>query len=158
MTLTHRVALLGPMFLLAACGPSQEEREALAAEQRALAAADTVATAEANFNAAAFDSVTWAATDSAVARGQIVFNYSCQKCHGSAGDGTGGFVTQGDTLRPPSFLTDDWQFRDDHDGLRHHIFVGTATGMPHWGLEGLKPRDIDAVAHYIRMGLREEGS
>lgn len=156
MTFAHRVALLGPVLLLAACGPSREEREALAAEQRALAAADTLAAAEAVFDASAFDSVTWAATDSAVARGQVVFSFSCQKCHGAAGDGSGGFVTQGDTLHPPTFLAEDWRFGDDHEGLRHQIFVGTATGMPHWGMEGLKPRDIDAVAHFIRLGLRAD--
>ena len=137
-----------------ACGPSAEEREAIAAEQRALAAADTLAQAEANFDAAAFDSVSWVATDSAVARGQVVFQYSCRKCHGEAGDGSAGFVAQGDTLRPPSFLPEDWRFADDQEGLRRQIFVGTSNGMPHWGLEGLKPRDIDAVAHYIRFGLR----
>ncbi|NNM33887.1 MAG: cytochrome c [Gemmatimonadetes bacterium] len=155
MAPAHRMLLLGSVFLFSACGPSQEDREALAAEQRALAAADTLAQAEAVFAAEAFDTVRWVAVDSAVARGQTVFSYSCQKCHGDAGDGSGGFVAQGDTLRPPSFLTDEWPFRDDHEGLRHQIFVGTASGMPHWGLEGLKPRDIDAVAHFIRLGLRD---
>lgn len=144
-------------LILPACGPSAEERESMAAEQRALAAADTLAEAEARYDPTAFDSVAWPATDSAVARGQVVFNYSCSKCHGPAGDGTGGFVMQGDTVRPPSFLPEDWRFRDDHEGLRRQIFVGTANGMPHWGLEGLKPRDIDAVAHYIRLALRTSG-
>lgn len=156
MASAHRLTLLGSILLLAACGPSAEEREAMAAEQRALAAADTVAEAEAAFDVAAFDTVRWVATDSAIARGHTVFSYSCQKCHGDAGDGSGGFVAQGDTLRPPSFLTEDWRFSDDHEGLRHQIFVGTASGMPHWGLEGLKPRDIDAVAHFIRLRLRDQ--
>ena len=156
MASAHRLAYFGAVLLLTACGPSQEEREAMAAEQRAMAAEDTLAQAEAVFDAAAFDTIQWTATDSAVARGQTVFSYSCQKCHGDGGDGTGGFVARGDTLRPPSFLVEDWRFRDDHEGLRRQIFVGTASGMPHWGLEGLKPRDIDAVAHFIRLGLREE--
>ena len=153
----HRTVLLSSILFLSACGPSSQERDAMAAEQRALAAADTLALAEAGFDASAFDTLAWAVTDSAVARGRVVFSYSCQKCHGSAGDGSGGFVTQGDTLRPPTFLADDWRFRDDHEGLRRQIFVGTSNGMPHWGLEGLKPRDIDAVAHFIRLGLRAEG-
>ncbi len=63
-------------------------------------------------------------------------------------------MTQGDTLRPPTFLGADWQFAEDHDALRRHIFVGTTGGMPHWGIEGLKPRDIDAVATYIQTRLR----
>ena len=149
-----RSLLYAACLIPLACGPSAEEREAMAAEQRAMAAADTLAEAEANFDATVFDSVSWVATDSAVARGQVVFQYSCRKCHGAEGDGTGGFVAQGDTLRPPSFLAEDWRFADDQEGLRRQISVGTATGMPHWEMEGLKPRDIDAVAHYIRLGLR----
>ena len=149
-----RGTIAAVLILLAACGPTEEERRALEEASRIEAAADTVAQAEGLYDAAAFDSIAWAHPDSAIARGGIVFRYSCAKCHGDAGDGNGEFVMRGDTLHPPSFLTGDWRFRDDHEGLRHQIFVGTVNNMPHWGLEGLKPRDIDAVATYIREGLR----
>ena len=82
-------------------------------------------------------------------RGSVVFQYSCAKCHGSQGYGDGLFVTRGDTLRPPSFHTEDWRFQDDLEGLRRHVYTGTEGGMPHWGMEGLKYRDIDAVAQFI---------
>ena len=35
------------------------------------------------------------------------------------------------------------------DGLREFIYTGAEGGMPHWGLEGLKYRDVDAVARFI---------
>ena len=149
--------LLTLLLVPVACSSSEDRAEAaqaaLAAEHDR-AVADTLVMAEAQFEAAAFDSVTWADTGEAVARGEVVFSYSCRKCHGQVGDGTGGFVAQGDTLRPPTLLAEDWRFRLDHEGLRRQIFVGTSNGMPHWGLEGLKPRDIDAVANYIRLSLR----
>jgi hypothetical protein len=34
------------------------------------------------------------------------------------------------------------------------VFTGTANGMPHWGLHGLKARDVDAAARYIATALR----
>lgn len=131
-------------------GPPPEEQAAAAA------AAQKVADAEAMFDEAAFDTISWESSEATVERGRVVFNFSCQKCHGHTGRGDGGFVTQGDTLRPPSFLEPDWRFADDKDGLRRMVFVGTEHAMPNWGLEGLKPRDIDAVATYILSVLRNQ--
>jgi mono/diheme cytochrome c family protein len=138
----------GPLFLaaalLTACNAEPPPPpEALPS------ADDTVEVALASYDAAAFDTIAWATPGEATVRGSVVYSYSCQKCHGSQGYGDGGFVTRGDTLRPPSFHDPDWRFLNDLEGLRRHIFVGTAEGMPHWGLEGLKYRDIDAVARYI---------
>jgi mono/diheme cytochrome c family protein len=132
-----------------ACGPG----ETSTADQEPTPE-DTVAAAMAAFDPTAFDSISWPTTEDAVERGGVVFRFSCRKCHGEGGAGDGGFVTAGDTLRPPSFLTEDWPFAEDKDALRQQIFTGTADGMPHWGLEGLKPRDIDAVAIYIQESLR----
>lgn len=116
--------------------------------------ADTVAMAMAAFDPAAFDTITWDAPDDAVNRGSLVFRISCSKCHGEQGAGDGGFVMQGDTLRPPSFLAAGWRFAEDPMGLRQQIYTGNVAGMPYWGLVGLKYRDIDAVARYIQRFLR----
>lgn len=130
------------LLALAACGaPPEQEAEPTPA--------DTVAMAMAQYDAAAFDSIAWDTPEEAVVRGSVVFQYSCSKCHGTQGYGDGEFVTRGDTLRPPSFHGDEFQYRGDLEGLRQHVFTGTANGMPHWGMEGLKYRDIDAVGRFI---------
>ncbi len=134
--------------VLSACGAEPEVQE------QGPDRADTVALAMATFDPAAFDSIAWETSDDAVDRGRLVYRISCSKCHGNAGEGDGGFVMNGDTLRPPSFVQPDWRFAEDGSGLRRQIFVGNVAGMPYWGLVGLKYRDIDAVARYVREGLR----
>lgn len=141
----HRIRLAAlPLLALVAVAceaPPEEPQEPTAA--------DTVAMALGTFDAAAFDTITWETPEDAVVRGSIVFQYSCSKCHGAQGYGDGNFVTRGDTVRPPSFHTEDFQFLGDLEGLRQHVYTGTAGGMPHWGMEGLKYRDIDAVGRFI---------
>jgi mono/diheme cytochrome c family protein len=118
--------------------------------------ADTMtAVAEAAYDATIFDTITWESEEAALERGQVVYSYSCARCHGETGLGDAGMTRGGDTLRPPSFREPDWAYASDKDGLRRQVFVGTAEGMPHWGLEGLKPRDVDAVAIYIMQGMGE---
>ncbi len=117
--------------------------------------ADSVAMARAALTPATFDTISWKTPQEADDRGATVFAYSCRKCHGVGGRGDGGFVLRGDTLRPPSFLAPDWRFATDRQGLRAYIFAGNTKGMPHWGLVGLKPRDVDAVAAYIQDVLRQ---
>jgi mono/diheme cytochrome c family protein len=116
---------------------------------------DSLTIAQEAFDAAAFDTITWETDTEAEERGAVVYQYSCRKCHGERGLGDAEFVRQGDTLRPPSFREPDWGFASDLDGLREQVFVGNAEGMPHWGLVGLKPKDVDAVAKYILNVLRE---
>lgn len=142
--------LLFPLLLVAmgGCGGGNGDAEARAT-------VDSVALARQAFDTAAFDTITWAADSAATNRGQIVFMYSCRKCHGEGGRGDGGFVMNGDTLRPPSFLAPDWRFANDRAALRAYIFAGNEKGMPHWGLVGLKAKDIDAVARYIQEVLRK---
>lgn len=143
------ILLALPLAGLVACGGgADDEASALPTPE------DTVEAAVLQFDAAAFDSITWEEPATALERGGVVFAYSCQKCHGAGGFGDGGFVMQGDTVRPPSFREPDWRFADDLEGLRRQIFIGTTKGMPHWGLEGLDYRDIDAVARFIQTRLR----
>ncbi len=137
-------ALVG--LAIAACEPAPEV-------EAPPTPADTVAMALASYDAAAFDSISWDTPEDAIVRGSIVFQFSCAKCHGSQGLGNGNFVTRGDTIRPPSFAVDEFRFKDDLDGLRRHVFTGTEGGMPHWGMEGLKYRDIDAVGRFIQDRL-----
>lgn len=135
-------------LLMVACGGGES-----APEPQDPTAEDTVAQAMAAYEPAAFDTIAWETDDDAVVRGSVVFSYSCKKCHGTQGYGDGGFVTQGDTLTPPSFHDEDWRFRDDLEGIREQVFIGTTQGMPHWGLENLSYRDIDAVARFIQDRL-----
>ena len=136
---------------LAACGGGQQQEAAVDSVQE-----DSVALAMEQFDASVFDTLTWETDTSAVNRGRVVYAFSCRKCHGTTGLGDGGFVLRGDTLRPPSLLEPDWRFANDLPGFRLQVFTGNADGMPHWGLVGLKMRDIDAVTRYILEELRAE--
>lgn len=128
-------------------GPSAEETLTAAHE-------DSVQFAAAAYDPANYDTIEWENRTKRLERGATVFRISCAKCHGYEGRGDGGFVQRGDTLRPPSFLESEWRFARDIDGLREQIYTGTSEGMPHWGLYGLKYRDVDAVSAYIAEELR----
>lgn len=139
----------------AGCGGQEAAQE----EAETQTGPDSAAIAMDAYDPAAFDTVTWDSQQAALERGQVVYQFSCRKCHGEEGLGDAGFVRGGDTLRPPSFQAEDWTYAGDKEGVRQQVFVGTAEDMPHWGLVGLPPRDIDAVAIYILEGLRaEEGN
>lgn len=124
--------------------------------QQTEAAPDSTTIAQAAYDPTMFDTVTWESEQAAVDRGLVVYRHSCQKCHGETGLGDAEFIRQGDTLRPPSFREPAWHYAEDKEGLRREVFVGTAQGMPHWGLAGLKARDVDAVAIYIMEGMRND--
>ena len=145
------------LMLFVGCTAAEEGPSAEEVEAAALAAQiDSVEQALAMLTPEAFDSISWDSDQAALDRGAVVFSVSCAKCHGRQGAGDGGMVQQGDTLVPPTFLVADWRFAEDHDNLRRHIFAGTVNGMPHWGLHGLKLRDVDGVARYINGELRKE--
>lgn len=141
-------AVAAGFLFVAACGGAEEAEEA-----QGPTSADSVQAALAQFDPAGFDTVTWETPDDAVVRGSVVYSYSCSRCHGRFAEGDGEFVTQGDTLRPPDITVSDWRFLEDPDGLRQFIYTGAEGGMPHWGLEGLKYRDVDAVATFLTDGL-----
>ena len=131
-------------FLLAACGGGDTE-------EQAGTAADTVAMALAAYDPALFDTISWSADSAQNNRGVVVWNFSCKKCHGQLGHGDGEDLAKlaelGDTVAPPNFAT-SWRFGSDKEAVIKAIFAGSAEGMPHWGVSGMKPRDIDAVAAY----------
>jgi mono/diheme cytochrome c family protein len=141
------------MASVAGCGPSAEEQAAAAAAAAAAVEDSLMNAAQVAFDAAAYDTVTWENDQARLARGQQVYTISCSRCHGREGLGDAGFVRGGDTLRPPSFREPTWPLASDENGIRRAIFIGTQEGMPHWGLEGLKPEMVDAVAFYIMKGL-----
>lgn len=146
------LALVGSLALMA-CGPSAEEIAAAAAAAEAATQDSLMNAASAAFDASVFDTVTWEEPQKRMDRGQQVYNFSCDKCHGLEGLGDGGFVQGGDTLRPPSFREPTWRMAGDAAAIQQAIFVGTAENMPHWGLAGLNPKDVDAVTHYILEGF-----
>lgn len=118
--------------------------------------AETVPMPDRTYNAAAFDTVVWADEATAIARGRDVYAWVCAKCHGPAGKGDGGEVIAGDTLHPPSFQDPDWRFANNEKGLYQRIHAGNNRGMPHWGDQGLQPRDIVATSKYILKELRKD--
>lgn len=137
------------VLVASACAPGEPTEDEAAADT---AGASMVAAQEA-YDPAAFDTITWETPEAALERGEVVYRFSCLRCHGDRGLGDAGFVRGGDTLRPPSFREPDWRLADDKAGIREQVFVGTLEGMPHWGLAGLGPKDIDAVATYILEGF-----
>lgn len=141
------MALLLPLVLSACAGEPQESMETDTAD------ADSVAMALAEFTPAMFDTIAWKADTAQTNRGAVVWMFSCRKCHGDTGHGDGGWVMDGDTLHPPSFHAAGWRFASSREDLLRYIYAGNASGMPHWGVVGLKPRDIDAVTAYIQKQL-----
>ena len=137
------------VFFFSGCAPGEPAEEGSMADS----AAASMARAIEAYDPAVFDTITWESEQAALERGQVVYRFSCLKCHGERGLGDSGFVRGGDTLRPPSFREPDWAYAGDKAGIREQIFVGTAEGMPHWGLAGLGAKDIDAVAAYILEGF-----
>ena len=133
-------------FVTAAC--EKHEFEPPDAEQR-------VAEGEAAFDPAVFDTIAWASDSARLAVGNEIFAARCRDCHGYLGEGGTEYAAQRD-LDPPSLVAEDWELAGDLGAVIHRIFVGHPSGMPTWGVAGLEPREIDAVAYYIVYGLRAE--
>lgn len=140
-------AAIGVIALLAGCEQPQEG----ATEE-----ANETAVATEQYDPAAYDTVTWASDSAAIARGADIFKWVCAECHGEQGMGDGGRVIDADTIRPPSFHRENWEYADDPDALHRKVFVGNTLGMPHWGLRQMRPRDIVAVERYIRLELIQD--
>jgi mono/diheme cytochrome c family protein len=141
------LALLVLLPLVACGGGTQDQTE--------VARPDSVAMAMAleQYSPALFDSITWAADTAETNRGAVTWIFSCKKCHGETGHGDARLVVEGDTIVPPDFSVAGWRFATDREGLLKYIYTGNEKRMPHWGIEGLKPRDMAAVATYIQTML-----
>ena len=149
----RRLALSFTLLVLA-CQPAQEERDPLHELTRHIAGLDTVTLAAELYEPETFDTVSWASEAHLLARGGQVFEASCSKCHGA--DGAGGRVKyEGELIEGPSLRGADWDLAGWETGIRQVVFTGTPDGMPHWGMKGLRYRDVEAVAAYINRELRQ---
>jgi mono/diheme cytochrome c family protein len=146
------LSLLLAFALVSAVGCAEQESEEDLAAAKAAARADSLAAAEAAYDAAVFDTLTWESQDARVERGALVWNVSCTKCHGDNGGGNGEMAMELQ-LEVPSFMVPDWEYAGDLDALRHRIFVGYSGEMPNWGIVGLSYRDVDALALYVAAKL-----
>jgi mono/diheme cytochrome c family protein len=135
---------LGALVLLAACEKHEFERPDRAAQ---------VAEADSLFDPAAFDTVQWASEEARLNAGNEVFAVHCRKCHGPLGRGDTPYARE-EGLHVPSLVEPEWRYAGDPAAVRRQIFAGHAGGMPTWGVAGITPREIDAVAHYIVHRLR----
>jgi mono/diheme cytochrome c family protein len=139
-------ALVATVVLLAAACEKHEfeppDRAARVAE------ADTLLTPE------TFDTVTWTDDSERAFEGNNVYAARCRSCHGYLGDGDTDYAREHD-LAVPSLVRADWPYEDVGE-VRRIIFIGHPAGMPTWGVAGITPREIDAVAYYLVNVLRPE--
>jgi mono/diheme cytochrome c family protein len=98
--------------------------------------------------------VTWADDSQRGFEGNNVYAARCRSCHGFLGDGDTDYAREHD-LAVPSLVRADWPYEDVED-VRRIIFTGHPAGMPTWGVAGITPREIDAVAYYLVHVLRPE--
>jgi mono/diheme cytochrome c family protein len=114
-----------------------------------------VADAETRFLEVRFDTLSWASPDARAREGNGVYAAECRNCHGTVGEGNTAYADSRG-LEIPSLVEADWRYGTSIDSVRHRIYVGHAAGMPTWGVAGITPREIDAVAFYILERLRPE--
>lgn len=114
-----------------------------------------IADAETVFEAVVFDSITWADDVLRAREGNSVYAARCRNCHGTLGAGSTAYA-ENRGLSVPSLVEREWRYAASMDSVRHRIFVGHRAGMPTWGVAGLTPREIDAVAFYVLEDLRPE--
>lgn len=105
------------------------------------------------YSPALFDSIAWKDEEEYSIQGAVVFAAECRKCHGVMGEG-GTDYALGRKLEVPSLVGAGWAYDGDIEAVRRRIFVGHPEGMPTWGVAGITPREIDAVAHYILTIVR----
>jgi mono/diheme cytochrome c family protein len=117
--------------------------------------AGRVAQADSLFDAAVFDTVTWASDSLRFQAGNDLYTTECRQCHGTIGEG-GTEYARSRAMDPPSLIRPDWPEGDDLEAVRRRVFTGHPGGMPTFGSGNLSPRQIDAVAYYITYGLRSE--
>jgi mono/diheme cytochrome c family protein len=136
------------IVVLAACEKKQFERPDRA---------EQVAEADSLFSTAMFDTIQWVSPEQRLAAGNDVFAVHCRRCHGPLGQGDMPYARERN-LAVPSLAEPDWRYHGDTEAVRRRIFTGHPGGMPTWGIAGITPREIDAVAHYIVEQLRPDAA
>jgi len=116
---------------------------------------EQVAAADSLFSPAMFDTIRWESDSARVFVGNETYAAECRRCHGFLGRADTDYA-EAQGLEVPSLVEEDWRFAGDIDGLRRIIFTGHPRGMPTWGVAGISPREIDAVAFYILVQLRPD--
>jgi mono/diheme cytochrome c family protein len=111
--------------------------------------------AETIYSPTLFDTITWASAEDRLFTGNDVFGAHCRRCHGPLGEGGTPYALERD-LDVPSLVEPDWEYTGDLDAVRRRTFAGHPEGMPVWGIGGITPREIDAVAYYILEQLRPD--
>lgn len=146
----HRAAAaaLGTLAVAAGAGCGEHEFDAPSRAERVEEAAE-------RFDAASFDTIAWADEAQRMLEGNAVYAAECRRCHGPLGRGDTEYARVND-LDVPSLVEPDWDFADDPTAVRRRIFTGHEAGMPTWGVAGITPREIDAVAAYLTESLRPE--
>jgi mono/diheme cytochrome c family protein len=141
----HRLALLLPLLAgSAGCEKPEFERPDRAAR---------VVEAESLVSDALFDTIRWESDEARLRGGNEAWAVHCRSCHGPLGEGTTPYA-RSRKLDVPSLVEPDWPLAGDVPAVRRRVFTGHPDGMPTWGIAGISPREIDAVAHYIVLRLR----
>lgn len=139
-------ALLLTAVILAGCGDHQFEPPSREARVQEAAAA---------YSPAVYDTVAWPGDSAREFTGNVVYSSQCRDCHGTLGRGGTAYARERG-LEVASLVEPGWDADGDLEEVRRRIFVGHPDGMPTWGVAGITPREIDAVAFYIVARLRPE--
>jgi mono/diheme cytochrome c family protein len=113
-----------------------------------VAQADSILTME------AFDTVAWTSDAERAEAGNNVYAAKCRSCHGYLGQAGTDYARERN-LDVPSLVREDWPYQNVL-AVRRVIFIGHPDGMPTFGVAGITPREIDAVAFYLMEVLRPE--
>jgi mono/diheme cytochrome c family protein len=139
------IALLAVAAAFAACDKAEYERPPRDAQ---VSQADSLLTVE------TFDSIAWTSDAERAQAGNNVYAAKCRSCHGYLGAGDTNYARE-HNLDVPSIVRPDWPYQNVAS-VRRIIYIGHPEGMPTWGVAGITPREIDAVAHYLVEVLRPE--
>jgi mono/diheme cytochrome c family protein len=116
---------------------------------------ERVAEAAVQFDEAAFDTIAWESGEIRIRDGGVVYATHCRRCHAPDGHGETEYARQRG-IDVPSLVRADWPDDVDVPEVRRRIFTGHPGGMPTFGVAGITPREIDAVAAYVLLQLRPE--
>jgi mono/diheme cytochrome c family protein len=143
--LRRSVAALSAALALAACEQKHFQPPDKTVQRRE---------ARALFTRRLFDTITWASDSARTFEGNEIYAEKCRRCHGTVGEGTTEYARD-HGLDVPSLVQPHWAY-ESTDSLREMVFAGHSGGMPIYGVAGITPREIDAVAYYVLYTLRPD--